>query len=158
MQTTTNSTSCFNQHFSLRVGAKRTISSEVVASIRLVTRLEDVIAERVPLRRSGRAFVGSCPWHKSRSGRSFVVYPDQQTWRCWGCAVGGDVFGFFMRWGDVVPLGCAVGGEDRGRQGSTVTISPKVSTKRSARGRNSPSLNNRSTKSSTPSAGALHAS
>lgn len=55
------------------------------------------MVERIPLRRSGKVFVGPCPWHKSRSGRSFVVYPERQSWRCWGCAVGGDVFSFFER-------------------------------------------------------------
>jgi len=101
MQTIANSSGIFNRHLPLRTGARRLISAEVIASIRVATRLEDIIAERIPLRRSGRVFVGSCPWHKSRSGRSFVVYLAQQTGRCWGCAVGGDVFGFLMRWGDV---------------------------------------------------------
>jgi hypothetical protein len=95
MQTISNSSDISNQDF--LVGIQRTISAEAIASIRLAIRLEYIIAERIPLRRSGNVFVGSCPWHQSRSRRSFVVYPEKQTWRCWGCAVGGDVFSFFMR-------------------------------------------------------------
>jgi CHC2 zinc finger len=99
VQTISNSSDSFNQLFP--VGIQRTISAEAIASIRLAIRLEDIVAERVPLRRSGSAFVGSCPWHQSRSRRSFVVYPQKQTWRCWGCAVGGDVFSFFMRFAGI---------------------------------------------------------
>ena len=101
MRTIPNSSNNFNQHFPVYADPRRPISAEIVDSLRLATRLEDVIAERIPLRRSGRVFVGSCPWHKSKSGRSFVVYPEQQTWRCWGCAIGGDVFSFFMHWAEV---------------------------------------------------------
>jgi hypothetical protein len=94
-----------SRHVGVFVGRRRThdraprrsISPELIASIRNAIRLEDAVSERIPLRRSGKVFVGSCPWHESKSGRSFVVYPDQQTWRCWGCAIGGDVFSFFER-------------------------------------------------------------
>jgi hypothetical protein len=89
----------FPQH---RAGPHRhTISPEAIEGVRNAIRLEDVIAERIPLRRSGKVFVGSCPWHQSKSGRSFAVYPEQQSWRCWGCAVGGDVFSFFERFASI---------------------------------------------------------
>jgi DNA primase len=74
------------------------LPTETIDAVRSAVRAEDVIAERIPLRRSGKVLVGSCPWHKSRSGRSFIVYPDRQSWRCWGCAVGGDVFDFLGRY------------------------------------------------------------
>jgi hypothetical protein len=77
------------------------IPQETIESIRLAIRVEDFVSERIELHRSGKVFVGSCPWHQSKSGRSFVVYPDQQTWRCWGCAVGGDVFSFFIRFAGI---------------------------------------------------------
>jgi hypothetical protein len=74
------------------------LTAETIDAVRSTVRVEDVIAERIVLRRSGKVLVGSCPWHKSRSRRSFVVYPDRQSWRCWGCAVGGDVFDFLGRY------------------------------------------------------------
>jgi CHC2 zinc finger len=89
----------FSQH---RAGPNRPIiSPDAIAAVRNAIRLEEVIAERIQIRPSGKVFVGCCPWHQSRSGRSFVVYPDQQSWRCWGCAVGGDVFSFFERFAGI---------------------------------------------------------
>lgn len=65
-------------------------------------RVEDVIGRRVQLRpvRHGD-LVGSCPFHASRSGRSFHVYPDESRWRCWGCQTGGDVITFIERFENV---------------------------------------------------------
>ena len=58
----------------------------------------DVIADRVPdLRRGGKNYHARCPFHQERTP-SFVVFPDRQTWRCFGaCATGGDVFSFVMK-------------------------------------------------------------
>jgi len=100
VQTVAHSSNNFN-NVPPRTEIQRRMSAAEIASIRVAIRLEDIIAERIPLRRSGRALVGSCPWHQSKSGRSFVVYPELQTWRCWGCAVGGDVFSFFMRFAGI---------------------------------------------------------
>jgi DNA primase len=72
--------------------------AQTIEAVRSAVRVEDVIAERIPLRRSGKILVGPCPWHKSRSGRSFIVYPERQSWRCWNCGVGGDVFDFLERY------------------------------------------------------------
>jgi hypothetical protein len=77
---------------------RHNIPDEIIEWVRRATRIEDVIGARIPLRRVGKFLVGSCPWHESKSGRSFKVYPDQQSWRCWGsCAIGGDVFTFLER-------------------------------------------------------------
>ncbi len=58
----------------------------------------EVVAKHVPeLRQAGRNFSARCPFHQERTP-SFVVFPDRQSWRCFGsCAVGGDVFGFVMK-------------------------------------------------------------
>ena len=57
-----------------------------------------IIGRRVPLKpgRSSDHLEGSCPFHASKSGRSFHVFPEQQSWRCWGCQKGGSVAGFLM--------------------------------------------------------------
>jgi DNA primase len=58
----------------------------------------DVVAETVTLKRSGRSYTGFCPFHTNTRTPSFVVFPDTQTWRCFGaCADGGDVFSFVMK-------------------------------------------------------------
>ena len=48
------------------------------------------------LRRQGKGFVGLCPWHDD-SRPSLQINPERQTYRCWVCNDGGDVFKFLMR-------------------------------------------------------------
>jgi hypothetical protein len=66
--------------------------SEIRAGVDIVT----VISQYVQLRKSGSRFVGLCPFHDDRSP-SFFVYPDTQTWYCFGCNQGGDVISFAMK-------------------------------------------------------------
>src|SRR3989442_390440 len=47
----------------------------------------------VALRKSGKSFQGLCPFHNERTP-SFYVFPESQTWRCFGCHEGGDIFTF----------------------------------------------------------------
>ena len=57
----------------------------------------DLVSETVPLKRSGRNFSAPCPFHQERTP-SFYVFPDRQTWHCFGaCATGGDALNFVMR-------------------------------------------------------------
>lgn len=67
---------------------------EIKAKIDIV----DLISEYIPeLKRSGRNFNAPCPFHSERTP-SFVVFPEKQTWRCFGaCATGGDIFEFLIR-------------------------------------------------------------
>ncbi|HXF68368.1 MAG TPA: DNA primase [Thermoflexus sp.] len=58
----------------------------------------EIIGESVKLRRSGKNYVGFCPFHHNVRTPAFVVFPDTQTWRCFGaCNTGGDIFQFIMR-------------------------------------------------------------
>jgi DNA primase len=58
----------------------------------------DLVSESVELRRAGRNFTGFCPFHHNVNTPSFVVFPDTQTWKCFGeCDDGGDVFSFVMK-------------------------------------------------------------
>ena len=60
--------------------------------------LVDIVSENVSLRRSGRNYTGFCPFHSNTRTPAFVVFPDTQTWRCFGeCATGGDLFDYVMR-------------------------------------------------------------
>ena len=58
----------------------------------------DLVSESVEMRRAGRNFTGFCPFHHNVNTPSFVVFPDTQTWKCFGeCDEGGDVFSFVMK-------------------------------------------------------------
>lgn len=56
----------------------------------------DLVERYVPLRRQGANFVGRCPWHDD-SRPSLQVNPQRQTFKCWVCNIGGDVFSFVMK-------------------------------------------------------------
>ena len=57
----------------------------------------EVVSQHVALQRSGRSYRANCPFHQEKTP-SFHVFPDRQTWRCFGaCASGGDLFSFVMR-------------------------------------------------------------
>ena len=69
-------------------------ADEVKAQLDIV----DVVSESVTLKKSGRNYTGFCPFHSNTRTPSFVVFPETQTWRCFGaCADGGDLFGFVMK-------------------------------------------------------------
>ena len=64
------------------------------------TRLDivDLVSETVNLRHSGKNYTGFCPFHTNTKTPAFVVFPDTQTWRCFGqCNEGGDLFNFVMK-------------------------------------------------------------
>lgn len=69
----------------------------VVDDIKSRLDIVDVISQRVVLQRSGSSFKANCPFHQENTP-SFHVFPDRQTWRCFGsCAAGGDVLSFVMK-------------------------------------------------------------
>lgn len=71
-------------------------SREEIEDIRARFPAEEVIGSYIQLRRSGRHLVGHCPFHEDKTP-SLVVYPHNQSWWCFGCELGGDVFEFVKR-------------------------------------------------------------
>lgn len=66
-----------------------------IETVRANNPIEQVIGRFIELRHSGRRLVGRCPFHEERSP-SLVVYPHNQSWYCFGCDAGGDVFKFIQ--------------------------------------------------------------
>lgn len=71
-------------------------SRETKDRVRQAVNIVDLIGGYVALRRAGRNFQGLCPFHDD-SKPSLQVNAERQSWRCWPCGVGGDVFSFLMQ-------------------------------------------------------------
>jgi DNA primase len=56
----------------------------------------EVVSRSLPLQKTGRAWKALCPFHEEKTP-SFTVNPDRQTFKCFGCGAGGNVFGFLMK-------------------------------------------------------------
>jgi DNA primase len=57
----------------------------------------DIVGARVPLKKAGREYKASCPFHNEKSP-SFWVSPDKQFYHCFGCGAHGTVIGFLMQY------------------------------------------------------------
>ncbi len=69
----------------------------VVDDVKQKIDIVDVIGQYATLKKAGRNFKALCPFHNEKTP-SFIVFPDQGTWHCFGaCNTGGDVFSFLMK-------------------------------------------------------------
>ncbi len=77
--------------------ASKYISDDLINEVRQQADIVEIISEYVPLERTGKNYKGLCPFHKEKTP-SFVVNPDMQLFKCYGCGVGGNVFTFLMQY------------------------------------------------------------
>jgi DNA primase len=71
------------------------LSVGVAATIKEKLAIVDLIGETVQLKKAGTTFKGLCPFHGEKTP-SFTVTPGRETWKCFGCGRGGDIFSFVM--------------------------------------------------------------
>lgn len=69
---------------------------ELKERVRNANDIVEVVGGYGELRRQGRMWVTRCPWHDDRRP-SLQVNPARQSWKCWVCDIGGDVFSFVMK-------------------------------------------------------------
>ena len=70
------------------------ILKEDIEKVRATADLYDIVSATVSLKPSGTgAYVGLCPFHDEKTP-SFSVRPALGVWHCFGCGLGGDVFGY----------------------------------------------------------------
>ncbi len=69
--------------------------NDQVEQIKSKIDIVEVIGERVVLKKAGRHFKGLCPFHSEKSP-SFIVSPERQSFKCFGCQAGGDVITFLQ--------------------------------------------------------------
>ncbi len=70
--------------------------TSVIETIKAKLDVAEEIGAVVALQKSGKSLKGLCPFHNERTP-SFYVFADSQTWHCFGCHEGGDIFTFVQK-------------------------------------------------------------
>lgn len=68
-------------------------SEDFISELKERNNIEEIISEYVNINRKGKNLLGLCPFHAERTP-SFCVYPNNGSFYCFGCGVGGDVITF----------------------------------------------------------------
>ena len=72
------------------------IPQEYIQEVVARNDITEVIGQYVQLRHRGRTYTGLCPFHNEKTP-SFTVYPDTQSFYCFGCGAGGDAITFLKK-------------------------------------------------------------
>lgn len=71
-------------------------SADAKEQVKRAIDIVDLVGGYIQLRREGRGYKGLCPWHDD-SRPSLQVNPERQSFKCWVCDIGGDIFSFTMK-------------------------------------------------------------
>src|SRR3989344_5575709 len=71
--------------------------ADQVEEIKQKVDIVSLISEYVPLKKAGRNYKGLCPFHSEKTP-SFMVSPELQMYRCFGCSEAGDVYSFLEKY------------------------------------------------------------
>ena len=71
------------------------ITRDTIAKIIDTAQIYEVVGDFVNLKRAGSLYKGNCPFHQEKTP-SFVVNPNKNIYKCFGCGKGGDSVGFIM--------------------------------------------------------------
>jgi DNA primase len=72
------------------------LSVGVAAEVKSKLSVVEVVGETVALKKAGTTYKGLCPFHGEKTP-SFVATPVRESWHCFGCGLGGDIFSFVMQ-------------------------------------------------------------
>ena len=72
------------------------LNDSFLQELKYKTDIEDVISTYVTLRKRGTTLTGLCPFHNEKTP-SFTVYPETQSFYCFGCGAGGDAVTFVRK-------------------------------------------------------------
>src|SRR5690242_17028074 len=70
--------------------------SSIIETIKAKVDIVDEVGVVIALQKAGKSLKGLCPFHNERSP-SFYVFRETQTWHCFGCHEGGDIFSFVQK-------------------------------------------------------------
>ena len=71
-------------------------SHDIKERVRQAIDIVELVGGYLQLRREGRNYKALCPWHDD-TRPSLQVNPERQSFKCWVCDIGGDIFSFMMK-------------------------------------------------------------